>query len=112
MDIKELRDRAATLGSDYLTDEEWVEVIDRLEAAEKERDALRTKVEAMEKQEPVAAQHRFRHPQKQSQIGLYGSRAQYQNDRRGQSTRKATKLSTGSSTPSPERKEKTSDSRI
>lgn len=69
MDIKELRDRAATLGSDYLTDEEWVEVIDRLEAAEKERDwhaerceeamdecaRLRARIEAieaMEKQEP------------------------------------------------------------
>ena len=62
MDIKELRDKVATLGSDYLTDEEWVEVIDRLEAAEKERDwhaercedamnerdALRTKVAEME----------------------------------------------------------------
>lgn len=32
IDINELRDRAATFGSDYLTDEEWVEVIDRLEA--------------------------------------------------------------------------------
>ena len=53
MDIKELRDRAATLGSDYLTDEEWVEVIDRLEAAEKERDELRAKIEQMERQEPV-----------------------------------------------------------
>jgi hypothetical protein len=28
-------------------------LLDRLEAAEKERDALRTKIEAMEKQEPV-----------------------------------------------------------
>ena len=68
IDLNELRDRAATFGSDYLTDEEWVEVIDRLEAAEKERDwnaerledaieeltALRAKVEAMEKQEPAA----------------------------------------------------------
>jgi seryl-tRNA synthetase len=58
IDTKELRDRAATFGSDYLTDEEWVEVIDRLEAAEKsdaesiamyrkardERDALRAAV--------------------------------------------------------------------
>ena len=34
IDLNELRDRAATFGSDYLTDEEWVEVIDRLEAAE------------------------------------------------------------------------------
>ena len=30
------------------------ELLDRLEAAEKERDALRIKVERMEKQEPVA----------------------------------------------------------
>ena len=61
------------------------ELLDRLEAAEKERDALRSalqheadcveaakaeidalraKIEQMERQEPVAAQHRFRHPQK------------------------------------------------
>ena len=32
--------------------------------AEKARDALRAKIEQMERQEPVAAQHRFRHPQK------------------------------------------------
>lgn len=44
--------------------EEVAELLDRLEAAEKERDALRAKIEAMERQEPVAAQHRFRHPQK------------------------------------------------
>lgn len=50
-DLNELRDRAATFGSDYPTDEEWVEVIDRLEAAEKERDELRAKVEQMERQE-------------------------------------------------------------
>ncbi|WP_341649984.1 hypothetical protein [Thauera humireducens] len=31
-----------------------IEMIDRLEAAEKERDALRAKIERMEKQEPVA----------------------------------------------------------
>ena len=66
IDINELRDRAATFGSDYLTDEEWVEVIDRLEAAEKEFESwkglaaqfcrevvtLRDKIEAMERQEP------------------------------------------------------------
>ena len=34
IDTNEMRDRAATFGSDYLTDEEWVAVIDRLEAAE------------------------------------------------------------------------------
>lgn len=74
IDINELRDRAATFGSDYLTDEEWVEVINRLEAAEKdvalkervidalgselnavanEHDALRAKIEQMEQQEPA-----------------------------------------------------------
>ena len=31
-----------------------VEMIERLEAAEKERDALRARIEAMEQQEPVA----------------------------------------------------------
>jgi len=35
-----------------------------LNAVAKERDALRAKIEQMEKQEPVAAQHRFRHPHK------------------------------------------------
>lgn len=35
---EELRDKVATLGSNYLTDKEWIEVIDRLEAAEKERE--------------------------------------------------------------------------
>ena len=75
ININELRDRAATFGSDYLTDEEWVEIIDRLEAAEKdialkervidslgselnavakERDELRAKIAEMEQQEPVA----------------------------------------------------------
>lgn len=32
-------------------------LLDRLEAAEKERDELRTKIEQMEKQEPVARVH-------------------------------------------------------
>jgi hypothetical protein len=41
IDTKELRDRAATFGSDYLTDEEWVEVIDRLDVAEKELESWR-----------------------------------------------------------------------
>ena len=55
---EELRDKVATLGSNYLTDKEWIEVIDRLEVAEKsdaeslmmyrkardERDALRSLV--------------------------------------------------------------------
>ena len=68
INTKELRDKVATLGSNYLTDKEWIEIIDRLEAAEKsdaeslmmyrkardERDTLRAKIEAMERQEPVA----------------------------------------------------------
>ena len=33
------------------------ELLDRLEAAEKERDALRARVEAMEKQEPAGTLH-------------------------------------------------------
>ena len=37
---------------------------DCVEAAKAEIDALRAKLEQMERQEPVAAQHRFRHPQK------------------------------------------------
>lgn len=45
IDLNELRYRAATFGSDYLTDEEWVEVINRLDAAEKERDALRQELD-------------------------------------------------------------------
>ena len=58
INTKELRDKVATLGSNYLTDKEWIEVIDRLEVAEKsdaeslmmyrkardERDALRSLV--------------------------------------------------------------------
>ena len=49
IDIDELRDRAATFGSDYLTDEEWVAVIDRLEAAEKEREDLHALIAAVKK---------------------------------------------------------------
>ena len=66
---EELRDKVATLGSNYLTDKEWIEVIDRLEEAEKERDwhaercedamnecaALRAKIAEMERQEPLDA---------------------------------------------------------
>lgn len=36
INTKELRDKVATLGSNYLTDKEWIEIIDRLEAAEKD----------------------------------------------------------------------------
>lgn len=71
---KELRDKVVTLGSNYLTDEEWIEVIGRLEAAEKERDwhaercedamnecaRLRSKIEAIERQEPVKYEKRIK----------------------------------------------------
>lgn len=74
IDINELRDRAATFGSDYLTDEEWVEVIDRLEAAESdgleqarllgmscEREAaLLSKLEAAEKAVTEAYQRGYK----------------------------------------------------
>ena len=39
-----------------------VEMIDRLEAAEKERDALRAKIEAMERQEPAGYGVRYVEP--------------------------------------------------
>lgn len=49
IDISELRQ---SLGA--VQPEEVSELLDRLEAAERERDALRAKIEAMERQEPVA----------------------------------------------------------
>ena len=49
IDINELRQ---SLGA--VQPEEVAVLLDRLEAAEKERDAMRAKVEEMEKQEPVA----------------------------------------------------------
>lgn len=49
IDINELRQ---TLGAVSLEDVE--ELLDRLEAAEKERDNLRARIETMERQEPVA----------------------------------------------------------
>ena len=49
IDINELRQ---SLGA--VQPEEVAELLDRLEAAEKERDALRAKIEVMERQEPVA----------------------------------------------------------
>ena len=70
MDTKELRRlaQAALIGPDGVSmcwlkllkdfqeeanPSEVLELLDRLEAAEKERDALRARIEAMEKQEPV-----------------------------------------------------------
>ena len=72
IDTKELRQlaQAALIGPDGVS-LNWIkllqdfqqaasptavlELLDRLEAAEKERDELRAKIEAMEKQEPVAS---------------------------------------------------------
>ena len=64
IDIKELRRLAqAAIAKMNASDPEFasstpplaiLELLDRLEAAEKERDALRAKVAEMEKQEPVA----------------------------------------------------------
>ena len=63
IDIKELRRLAqAAIAKMNASDPEFasstpplaiLELLDRLEAAEKERDALRTKIEQMEKQKPV-----------------------------------------------------------
>lgn len=56
IDIKELRRmaQAATPGPWIVNAAAITELLDRLEAAEKERDALRAKIAEMEKQEPVA----------------------------------------------------------
>ena len=55
IDIKELRRlaQAATPGPWIVNASAISELLDRLEAAEKERDALRARIEAMEKQEPA-----------------------------------------------------------
>ena len=55
IDINELHQ---SLGA--VQPEEVAELLARLEAAEKERDAMRAKVEAMERQEPVAWLHETR----------------------------------------------------
>lgn len=70
IDIKELRRLAqAAIAKMNASDPEFasstpplaiLELLDRLEAAEKERDALRAKVAEMEKQEPVAWMHETR----------------------------------------------------
>ena len=54
IDTKELREAIQTFGSQAINEGDLNELLDRLEAAEKERDAMRAKVEAMEQQEPVA----------------------------------------------------------
>ena len=54
IDTKELRRLLEEDGKNNIDLDEIHELLDRLEAAEKERDDLRAKIEAMEKQEPVA----------------------------------------------------------
>ena len=75
IDINELREKITTKGLDVVADADILVALDRLEAAEKERDnanaaavsialeaerlqcenyALRARIEAMERQEPVA----------------------------------------------------------
>ena len=58
IDINELRSDANTAHFGHMPLEipgrDLLELLDRLEAAEKEREALRAKIEQMEKQEPVA----------------------------------------------------------
>ena len=54
IDVNELREAIQTFGSQAINEGDLNELLDRLEAAEEERDALRAKVEAMENQEPVA----------------------------------------------------------
>ena len=57
IDINELRQ---ALGA--VSPEEAGELLDRLEAAEKERDALRAKIEAMEQQEPYSYIYEYSNP--------------------------------------------------
>ena len=57
IDTKELRRLLEEDGKNNIDLDEIHELLDRLEAAEKERDDLRAKIEAMEKQEPVATIH-------------------------------------------------------
>ena len=53
IDTKELREKITIKGLDVVADTDVLELLDRLEAAEKERDALRAKIEAMERQVPI-----------------------------------------------------------
>ena len=78
IDINDLREKITIKGLDVVADTDILEILDRLEAAEKdvalkeqvidalgselnavanERDALRAKIERMEQQEPVATIH-------------------------------------------------------
>jgi hypothetical protein len=53
ININELRQKITARGLDVVADTDVLELLDRLEAAERERDELRAKIEAMEQQEPV-----------------------------------------------------------
>ena len=53
-DTSELREAIQTFGSQAINEDDLNEILDRLEAAEKERDALRSKIAEMGRQEPVA----------------------------------------------------------
>ena len=65
MKFSELQRLQRMEGITVLSADERIEQLEaRLRTITKERDALRAKIEQMERQEPVAAQHRFRHPQK------------------------------------------------
>lgn len=54
ININELREKITIKGLDVVADTDILAALDRLEAVEKERDALRAKIAEMEKQEPVA----------------------------------------------------------
>lgn len=68
-EVSELLDRLQSwenvfghLGAPDEVGNEWHALSDRLKEAEKERDALRAKIEEMEKQEPVAYLYEFVSP--------------------------------------------------
>ena len=65
IDINELRQ---SLGA--IRPEEVAELLDRLEAAEKERDALRAKIEQMERQAPVAWTTKLALEHRESALGF------------------------------------------
>ena len=60
IDTRDLRDKVMEFGTCVICSEELIELINRIEAAEKERDELRAKIGEMERQEPVAWLHESR----------------------------------------------------
>ena len=65
MKFSELQRLQRREGITVLSSDARIEQLEaRLCTITKERDALRAKIEAMEQQEPIIAQHRFRHPHK------------------------------------------------